>query len=82
MIAGDDTAEVLMSRRQISKGHSGTEMLVASYSNVQPSNSANNDPSEGVSVLVSSWFARPASQWSTEDDLLWRCIEDRNLHSQ
>ena len=71
MIAGDDTAEVLMSRRQISKGHSGTEMLAASYSNVNSSNNVNNDPnSEQVPVLMSSWFARPASQWSTEDKLM------------
>ena len=71
MIAGDDTAEVLMSRRQISKGHSGTEMLVASYNNLNPSNHTNNDHNcEQVPAMMSSWFARPASQWSTEDKLM------------
>lgn len=67
MIAGDDSVEVTMSRRQISKGHSGTDMLASSYNTTDKTNA---DSEEVQKVTISSWFARPAHMWSTEDKLL------------
>ena len=63
LIAGDDSTEVTMSRRDISKGHSGTETLAASYQQGELRD-------EQAQQAASSWFLRPAQQWSTDDKLL------------
>jgi nucleotidyltransferase/DNA polymerase involved in DNA repair len=66
LIAGDDTVEVTMSRRQISRGHNGTEMTANSY----VSEGAASNVADDQKRDVSAWFTRPPELWSTEDKLL------------
>lgn len=54
IIAGEDSEEIKMSKRQLSSGHSGT-----AYSHAL-----------AAAAPDSSWFDRPFHEWSTEDKYL------------